>query len=99
MIVDNIDYTPAHPQRFRKSPSGLECVRRFATWATFQKLLKRQFLQEERPTMVCASMRQMIITLLREVTLLIPDSDATNSSRDHFGYSKVTERNQRNRVD
>ena len=52
MIVDNIDYTPATLKDFGKSLSGLECLRRFATWSTFQKFLERQFLLEERLTMV-----------------------------------------------
>ena len=71
MIVDNKDYTPATLKDFGNLPAALNAFADLPPWSTFQKFLERQFLLEDRLTMVCASMRQMIITLLREVTLLI----------------------------
>ena len=71
------DHTRVTPKIFRKSPSDLDA---FAKLSNISEILERQFLKEERLTIVCASMRQMIITLLREVTCWLPDSDASDSS-------------------
>ena len=71
MIVDHIDYTPATLKDFVNFPVALNAFADLPLRRHFRNSVERQFLKEERPTIVCASMRQMIITLLREVTLLI----------------------------